>query len=282
MHKLITIAAAALLFLPALAHGQAVQTARTYQGQDGASKEALGTFCVPDTTGNGCPTGGSGGAATPTGTAGSPNPAVVTVQGVSGGTPQPSIVTNSITVGSSVLPTGAATQATLATLAATNGATTDSASVATDGTAATQVALLKGIVARLLAPTPAGSNTIGTVLLQRVLPFAPESTAALAASASFTGAARDSGVAPGTTQLWGSFRCFVRSDQAGTVIVDGSTDAAFTAPVPLISGTVAATTGNTGGTTAATPLFYRYNRCRLVNGATANTAAPVIVAQFGG
>ena len=52
-------------------------------------------------------TGGAGGTATPTGTAGAPNPAVVTVQGVNNGTPQ------AITAAALPLPVGAAQDVTL-------------------------------------------------------------------------------------------------------------------------------------------------------------------------
>jgi len=102
MNRLITIAAALLAFAPLVAGAQTI--APVYQGQDGQSKEAIGTFCVGSTCASG------GGAATPTGTAGSPNAAVVSVQGVAGGTNQ------NVAVQSSALPAGAATEATLSGL----------------------------------------------------------------------------------------------------------------------------------------------------------------------
>lgn len=51
MNRLILIAAAAVLASPFTAHAQ---TAPTYQGQDGQTKEAVGTFCV----GTSCSSGG--------------------------------------------------------------------------------------------------------------------------------------------------------------------------------------------------------------------------------
>lgn len=76
---------------------------------------ASGTNCTqatPVTNPDGTNIGSGGGGGTPTGTAGSPNPAVVSVQGVSGGTPQ------NIAASSLPLPTGAATESTLSAASA--------------------------------------------------------------------------------------------------------------------------------------------------------------------
>lgn len=78
---------AALAVAPAMAQDTR-PIASTYRDPSGNTQPAVGMFCVPAKDGTGCPTGGGSGAATPTGTAGSPNAAVVSVQGVAGGTPQ--------------------------------------------------------------------------------------------------------------------------------------------------------------------------------------------------
>jgi len=102
--------------------------------------------------------------------------------------------------------------------------------------------------------------------------FYSEPTTALAANATYTGATRDGG--PNISQ-WGSFSCFARADQSGSVFLDGSPD------------NVTWTNKVTATVAANTPVRItdrndmRNSRCRYTNGATANTAAPVINSSFG-
>lgn len=113
----------------------------------------------------------------------------------------------------------------------------------------------------------AGTNNIGAV--QSATTFA-ETTASLASAATFTGTTRDLGSATAIT--YPTFGCQFNADQAGTAYIDNSTDgttwvqaasqavtASFTTPVDL-----------------NVPIRARYNRCRLVNGATAQTAFRVV------
>lgn len=129
------------------------------------------------------PCGGGSGSATPTGTAGSPNAAVVSVQGVSGGTPQNVTVTNQPATGTAGTPattvltvqgiaSGTPLNATLtnSTIANTIADGADVAEGATSATAyagsgaCTVISCLKGVYTGLYAATPTGANTIGRVL----------------------------------------------------------------------------------------------------------------------
>jgi hypothetical protein len=99
---------------------------------------------------------------------------------------------------------------------------------------------------------------------------------ALAANASTSPTARDTGAAPATAQTWTHFNCFARADAAGaTLFSQGSVD-----------GTTWFTTLSIAMSAAATPyttrivVFYRYNRCLVTNGATAQTALTV-ASSFG-
>lgn len=102
--------------------------------------------------------------------------------------------------------------------------------------------------------------------------FFAEAITALAANGVFNGVTRDGGA---TLSQWGSFSCFVRADQAGTVAVQGSTDA--TTWFPKVAAAVAL--GTSVRVTDRNDT--RYSRCQFVNGGTANTAAPVLNASFG-
>lgn len=121
------VAALLALGLCTPAHAQ-VQTARTYQGQDGQSKEAIGTFCVPDTAGNGCAAGGGGGTIRTT-APGVSDTQAVPVQGVTGGVPQNVTVVSALPAGTNAI-----------------------GSITNTGFAVTSA-------------LPAGSNAIGTVAL---------------------------------------------------------------------------------------------------------------------
>lgn len=114
---------------------------------------ASGTVCTPATpvtNPDGTNIGAGGG--TPTGSAGAPNAAVVTVQGVSGGTVVP------VSAASLPLPTGAATETTLAaasaklpaSLGAKTGATSLSVVPASDGFVVTSSSLVPGVAATSL------------------------------------------------------------------------------------------------------------------------------------
>jgi hypothetical protein len=102
--------------------------------------------------------------------------------------------------------------------------------------------------------------------------FFSEPVGALAANATYTGTTRDGGASP---SQWGTFSCFVTSDTAGAVRLDGSTDNVNW--YVKINATVVAQTA----IRVTDRNDSRYSRCRLVNGATANTAVPVLTSSFG-
>lgn len=98
---------------------------------------------------------------------------------------------------------------------------------------------------------------------------------ALPANGTYTGAGRDGGPSP---SQWGTFSCFVRSDQAsaaGGFGIQGSNDG--TNWVIKVLASVAAATSVRITDRNDT----RYSRCVLTNGATANTLAPNINWSFG-
>lgn len=91
------------------------------------------------------------------------------------------------------------------------------------------------------------------------------SGSALAGSATFTGATRDSGIAAGAQHGISYFNSFFLADQAGTARIDCSNDgstwytcatAAMTAGTPLI---------------LSVPVMTRYHRAVVVNGSSAET-----------
>lgn len=111
------------------------------------------------------PAGGGGGASVPTGTAGSPNAAVVSVQGVSGGTPQNVTVTNPTATGltdtqlraSAVPVSGPLTDAQLR-------ATSVPVAVATAlPTGANTIGSIANTAFGISGSLPAGTNSIGIV-----------------------------------------------------------------------------------------------------------------------
>ena len=111
----------------------------------------------------------------------------------------------------------------------------------------------------------AGGNPIGTVLVPETT-FWNESTTALAASTTFTGTARDAGVAAGTPTANTYFNVFYFADQAGTASIECSND--------NTTWRIAATVALAINTPAilSVPVMTRYHRAKLVNGAATQTA----------
>ncbi len=102
--KMKLLFAAMMLLLPGAAFAQ------QYQGPISAPCVVQTNLsCTPVSATNPLPTSGGSGGGTPTGTAGTPNANVVTVQGITGGTPQ------NIAAAALPLPTGASTSANQAT-----------------------------------------------------------------------------------------------------------------------------------------------------------------------
>ena len=94
-------------------------------------------------------------------------------------------------------------------------------------------------------------------------------TTPLAASATYTGASRDTGSPPGTGTAFSYFNASFYSDQAGTAYLDGSNDG--TAWYPLATSAFVAATP----LTLTTPVMYRYHRTRFVNSTTAETTLSI-------
>lgn len=270
MNRFVLIAAA-LLLAPHSAFGQ---TAPTYQGSDGQTKEAIGTFPV------------NGGAPRPTGTNADQ------VQGnVAAGAND---VGNPIRTGGTVrVATSIYADGQRAPLALTLNGALQVGGFSTFGVdlASSQAIFLWGQdgnprpLATLnyvspssgAAPVLMRGDAIGGVFTQEKerSQFFAEAPSILAAAAVFNGVTRDGAVSP---SQWGSFSCFFRSDQASATngaALQGSSDGT--------NWTVMQQTT----LTAATPTRLierndmRYHRCMLTNGTTANTAAPVINSSFG-
>jgi hypothetical protein len=116
--------------------------------------------------------------------------------------------------------------------------------------------------------TPAGSNVIGSVLVPETT-FFNDNTTVQAAANTFTGTARDVGVAAGTATPTTYFNGFFFADQIGTASIEVSNDnttwrtaasASLAISTPLI---------------LTVPVMTRYHRVKLVNGATIQTATMV-------
>lgn len=106
--------------------------------------------------------------------------------------------------------------------------------------------------------------------------FFAEAPGILAANGTFPGTNRDGSVSP---SQWGTFSCFINADQASAsagFAILGSNDG--TNFFVKVAATVAANTP----TRITDRNDTRYSRCRYVNGATANTAAPILNSSFGG
>lgn len=95
-----------------------------------------------------------------------------------------------------------------------------------------------------------------------------ETTTTLAASATFTGTARLS-AASGSANPFTYFTCEIFANQAGTLYVEGSNDNSTFFPR---NGSAGAALAANGTQNIRIPAMYPYNRCRFVNGATANTS----------
>lgn len=164
MKKLLCRLAAmvALACAPIAIAQQATITKMPVVNSGGSYVEATGVIQVDasgvplGTAGNPLVTSGGGGGSVPTGAAGSPNAAVVTVQGISGGTNQ------NVAVQSSVLPTGATTSALQAQISgqipASLGAKTSAASLSI--TPATDAALSVTGVYNTTSPSPVAGATV--------------------------------------------------------------------------------------------------------------------------
>ena len=99
--------------------------------------------------------------------------------------------------------------------------------------------------------------------------FYNDTTAVLTGAATFTGTARDVGVAAGTATGIGYFNAFFFADQAGTAFVEVSND-----NTTWRVGATAAVAINTP-LTLTVPVMTRYHRVRLLNGATLQTVVMV-------
>jgi hypothetical protein len=91
-------------------------------------------------------------------------------------------------------------------------------------------------------------------------------TTALAANATYTGAARDSGMTAGAQGAYAYYNAFFLADQVGTASVECSNDSAtwfICASSPVVAATPMI---------LSVPVMFRYQRSKLVNGATAQTS----------
>lgn len=97
-----------------------------------------------------------------------------------------------------------------------------------------------------------------------------DSTAPLAANATFTGSSRDGGSAP----TYNRFRGWVYADQPGTLYLEQSRDNSTWRVAQTVPAAV-------GVTTFDTKAYSRYIRLRYVNGATAQGAFELVSSQWG-
>jgi len=99
--------------------------------------------------------------------------------------------------------------------------------------------------------------------------FFNDTTTALGISATFTGTARDVGVAAAATHRYSAFNAFAFADQAGTFSIECSNDNTTWRTAATVSLVV-----NTP-VTLSVPVMTRYHRTKLVNGAAAQGAVMV-------
>lgn len=188
-------------------------------------------------TGFSCGAGGGGGGATPTGSAGTPNAAVISVQGVSNGTPQ--AVSGSVSV--SNLP---ATQPVSGSVSVSNLPATQpvSGSVSVSNLPATQAVTGSVTVSNLPATQPvSGSVTVSN------LPATQPVSGSVTVSAMPAGAAGEAHLGEVGSNSFVAAASFTRPSgsttyAAGSVINAGATSATFT-PLSL---TAARVNGGTG------------------------------------
>jgi hypothetical protein len=122
-----------------------------------------------------------------------------------------------------------------------------------------------------------GTVTATIATQYRSIAFNDLNNGALAASTPLNGAARDVGAAVASNMVWSMFSCFQTSPVASagaTLAIQGSPDNVTWTNVANPTDASAA-----GAITLRTPIFYRYNRCVFVNGATAQTGL-YLAAQF--
>ena len=107
------------------------------------------------------------------------------------------------------------------------------------------------------------ANTTPWLVTNRGSVFFNDSTTALAGAATFTGTARDVGIAAGTIQPYGAFNATAFADQAGTLRIEMSNDNTTwrraTADTAVAANAVV---------TLSVPVVTRYYRAVYVNGAT--------------
>ena len=120
----------------------------------------------------------------------------------------------------------------------------------------------------IVAALPAGANLIGSVLVPETT-FFNDTTTAIAASTTYSGTARDVGVAAGTATPSTYFNAFFFADQIGTANVQCSNDGA--AWRTIATAAIAVSTP----LLLSVPVMTRYHRVQLVNGATLQTAVMV-------
>lgn len=102
----------------------------------------------------------------------------------------------------------------------------------------------------------------GDLVELRASVFYTESTTPLAGAATLTGTARDVGVDAGSPTSRSYFRGYVYTNQIGTFSIESSNNG--TDWFPVASSAVAVSTP----LTLTVPVGMRYNRVKLVNGAT--------------
>lgn len=118
----------------------------------------------------------------------------------------------------------------------------------------------------------ARGDTVGayTVEKNRCLFYVEAPSQTLAIAATFTGATRDVGVAPGGACAFPRFGAFINASQAGTLTIQGSDDNFATSYVVATQAVAAATPID-----VTVPVRARYHRAVFTNGAAAQTSIVV-------
>jgi hypothetical protein len=165
------------------------------------------------------------------------------------------------------LPIGAATETTLAGQSAKLPATVGQKAMA---------ASLAVVIASDQSAVPISSTALTTIAANSTLTtFNNDSVTPLTSSSTFTGSARDVGVAAGAVVGVGYFNGFFLADQSGTARIDCSNDNAtwYTgATAPLVASTPLILT---------VPVMTRYHRIVLVNSTVAQSTLKINTSYTG-